>query len=320
MSDANTTTTTPTSPQSERIRYGALAVVAGLVVLGVITALLLRDSPKVSASPSGAISVSGEVVTIAPDAPQWQYLALVTAEEGAPLQPLPVPGRVEFDENRSASVGTPLQGRVEKVLVRFGDRVKKGQRLFSVRSAAYADLDRELASAREAVVVKQRVMERVTDLVKLQAAPEKERLAAEAEFKEAQLTLKVAQAKQGSLAVSGESDNLFWVTAPRDGTIVEHDMFASQEVGPDRERPLLRISDLDEVIVIGDVAERDAADLKVGTDADIAVGAAGATRKGTVERVSEVVDPRRHTVEIRIRVRNEDRALRPNALDRKSVV
>jgi cobalt-zinc-cadmium efflux system membrane fusion protein len=36
-------------------------------------------------------------------------------------------------------------------------------------------------------------------------------------------------------------------------------------------------------------------------------------RRGKVERVSEVVDPQRRTVEVRVRVVNEDRALRPNA-------
>ncbi len=268
---------------------------------------------KAKAATATGITVEGEAVKLTKDAPQWQYLQLAQAEAAPPLAPLPVPGRVEFDENRSAAVGVPLAGRVERVLVRFGERVRRGQKLLSVRSGAFADLDRELSSAREEVAVKRRVMERVAELVKLQAAPEKELLAAQAEFKETELTLKAAMAKQSSLAVSADGDNLFWVTAPRDGTIVEHEVFASQEVGPDREKPLFRISDLDEVLVIGDVAERDAVDLKPGMETEVRTEQGSAPKKGTVERVSEVVDPRRHTVEIRIRVNNVDRALRPNA-------
>jgi cobalt-zinc-cadmium efflux system membrane fusion protein len=34
---------------------------------------------------------------------------------------------------------------------------------------------------------------------------------------------------------------------------------------------------------------------------------------GTIERISEIVDPKRRTVEVRIRAANEDGALRPNA-------
>ena len=297
----------PTPTPGWLVPAGLAAAVAVLALAG----WLLSRGPEKAAVGPATITVQGEAVTIAPNAPQWQYLQISAAEEGPPLQPLPVPGRVEADENRSASVGAPLEGRVEQVLVRFGDRVKKGDKLFSVRSAAWADLDRELASAREEVQVKKRVLERLGELVRLQAAPEKEQLAAEAELKEAELALKAAQAKRSSLAVSSEGDNLFWVTAPRDGTIVEHDVFASQEVGPSRDKPLMRISSLGEVLVIGDVAERDAADMQPGAVAEVHTGTV--QRQGTVERVSEVVDPRRHTVEVRIRVKNEDRVLRPNA-------
>lgn len=322
MSDTSPSTTAPASshagppaaalPAAPSGKAGYL-VIAGVVGAAVLAWFLFRPAPAKEALPSAAITVEGDTVTLAKDAPHWQYLTVAKAEEGPPLKPLPVPGRVEFDEARSASVGAPLAGRIEKVLVRFGDRVKQGQRLLSVRSAAYADLDRELASAREEVLVKKRVVERIADLVKLQAAPEKEKLAAEAELKEAELALKAAQAKQSSLSVSADGDNLFWVTAPRNGTIVEFDVFASQEVGPDRDKPLMRISDLGEVLVIGDMAERDASDLKPGMQAQVQTELGSGPRVGTIERISEVVDPRRHTVEIRIRVQNEDRSLRPNA-------
>jgi membrane fusion protein, heavy metal efflux system len=37
------------------------------------------------------------------------------------------------------------------------------------------------------------------------------------------------------------------------------------------------------------------------------------TRPGTIEHVSEVVDPKRRTIEVRVRAANEDGLLRPNA-------
>src|SRR4029453_6727701 len=86
-----------------------------------------------------------------------------------------------------------------------------------------------------------------------------------------------------------------------------------QEVTPEREKPLMRISDLDEVLVIADVQERDAWDIHVGQVVEIRSAQEGLVRKGTAERVSEVVDPQKRTVEVRIRAQNQDRALRPNA-------
>src|SRR5262249_4641565 len=110
-----------------------------------------------------------------------------------------------------------------------------------------------------------------------------------------------------------EGVNLFWVITPEAGTVIELDVFGSQEVTPEREKPLMRISDLDEVLVIADVQERDAWDIRVGDVVEIRSRQAGLVRKGIAERVSEVVDPVKRTVEVRIRAQNSDRALRPNA-------
>src|SRR5262249_45137257 len=155
-------------------------------------------------------------------------------------------------------------GRVETLQVRLGDPVKKGDRLFSVRSAAYADLDREVETTKAEVAVKERLLARVRDLFQLKAAAEKEVLSGEAELKEAELAHKAAVAKQQSLQVDSAGDNLFWVRAPRGGTIVDLDVYASQEVTPDRDKALLRISDLDEVLVMADMPESDVGDLKAG--------------------------------------------------------
>jgi cobalt-zinc-cadmium efflux system membrane fusion protein len=265
-----------------------------------------------AAPPSRSVQADAQGVTLESDAPQWKYVELAVAQEGPGLPPLPVPGRVELDPKRSAALGVPLPGRVESVLARLGMRVKQGQRLFSVRSGAYAELDRELEGAKAQVAVRERLLARSRELYELKAAAQKDVLAAEAELKEAELALKAARSKQRSLDVDAESDNLFWVRAPRTGTIVEFELSPGQEVGPDRERPLVRVSDLDEVLVIADVPEGDARDVSVGEQVVIFPRSATASREGVVEYVSEVVDPRRRTVEVWVRARNLDRLLRPN--------
>jgi cobalt-zinc-cadmium efflux system membrane fusion protein len=202
---------------------------------------------------------------------------------------------------------------VERVLVRVGDRVQEGDRLFNVRSASWADLEREMASARANVEVKRRIAARARELVDIRAAPEKDALAAEADLHEAELAARASAAKRSSLRIAPEGDNLFWVVAPRSGTIVDLDVVASQEVQPSGDHPLVRISELSEVLVLADVQESDAYDVRVGGQVTIRTRAGSVTRTGTIDRISEVVDPKRRTVELRIRAANEDRALRPNA-------
>ena len=133
--------------------------------------------------------MAGDAVTLDENAPQWSYLELAVAEEKPALSPPPAPGRVTFDEKRSAAAGSPLPGRIEQVQVRLGDQLKPGDRLFAVRSGALADLDRELESARNEVAAKTRIAERARALVALRAAPEKDQLEAEEDLRQAQLAL-----------------------------------------------------------------------------------------------------------------------------------
>lgn len=280
-----------------------------LVLLGALAGCAEKaapdTAPTITADPHG--------VTLTPDAPQWKYVELAVAQKGPPLTPLPFPAHVDLDEKRTSNVGAPLAGRVESVEVRLGARVKAGDRLFSVRSGAFADLDRETEAARAQVEVRQRLLDRAKELYELKAAAQKDVLTAEAELKEAMLNFKAAESKQRSLQVQAVGDNLFWVKAARAGTVVDLDVFAGQEVTPERDKPLLRLSDLDEVMVVADVPESDVGDLSVGEHVTVRLHGGAVTRDGTITYISEVVDPQRRGVEVRVRAENQDRALRPNA-------
>jgi cobalt-zinc-cadmium efflux system membrane fusion protein len=275
--------------------------------------LVLAACNNAPAAPAASpLTADATGITLSADAPQWKYVELTVAALAPPLAPLPVPGRVDLDPKRTAAIGVPLPGRVENVTVRLGARVKQGDKLFSVRSGAYADLDRETEAARSQVAVRQRLVARQKELYDLKATPQKDVFAAEAELKEAELALKAAESKQRSLAVASEGDNLFWVRANRAGTVVELDVSPGLEVGPEREKPLMRVSDLDEVLVIADVPESDVRDVTAGETVTIHPQSGTETREGVVEYISEVVEPRRRTVEVWVRAKNEDRHLRPN--------
>ena len=270
------------------------------------------EKPKAPATQE-TLKSDGKSVTLADDAPQWKYVEMSVAKKQPLLAALPVPARVDLDEKRTSNIGVPLSGRVESVLVRPGTRVKAGDKLFSVRSGAFADLDRESEGARAQVTVRQRVLERVKELYDLKAAAQKDLLTSEAELHESELALKAAEAKQRSLQVVPAGDNLFWVKTARAGTVVDLDVYAGQEVTSERDKPLLRLSDLDEVLVIADMPEADVIGLKVGEAITIRPQSGDEVRRGVIEYISEVVDPRRRTVEVRARAKNEDRLLRPNA-------
>jgi multidrug efflux pump subunit AcrA (membrane-fusion protein) len=74
---------------------------------------------------------------------------------------------------------------------------------------------------------------------------------------------------------------------------------------------LVRISDLDEVLVIADVSENDIGGITLGGPVEIHTNTDD-EKTGTIDYISEVVDPLRHTIEVWVRAKNDDRSLRPN--------
>ncbi len=284
------------------------------IALALVAFALRRTSSTDAAPPPAPFTVEDNDVHIAEGSPTWTYIALATAALSDPIAPEPVPGRVAFDEARSTPVVAPLPGHVESVAVRLGQRVEQGDPLIAVHSPALVDVQKELEQSRAEESAKERIVERLRSLVALKAEPEKDLVAAEQELKQAALAREAAQLKVRSLDVVDAQGNLYWLKASRAGVVVARSVLTGQEIGPDRADPLLVIADLAEVIVTADVPEEQVGILKLGQEATITSPAA-AERKisGKVEYVGEVVDPTRRMVDVRVRVPNDDRALRPNA-------
>jgi RND family efflux transporter MFP subunit len=296
------------------VRNWRVVTVGVLALIGtaLAVAVLRRGAETVAAvSP---YSVEGGRVSIRDNAPTWSYLEFAAAGVQEPVPPAPVPGRVSVDEARAAPIVAPLPGRVDSVAVRLGERVAQGQRLVAIRSPDLVDLTKEVELKRNRETAKAKAVERLRALVDLRAEPTKKLIDAEQELAQAQLARQAAELKLRSLAVAQEDGGLYWLTAPRDGVVVQRDVLTGQQVGPERSEPLMVIAELDEVIVTADVPEGEVAGVQVGEPAQVlaTVGSEPGV-SGRVEYIGEVVDPQRRMVEVRVRVPNAEHLLRPNA-------
>lgn len=128
------------------------------------------------------------------------------------------------------------------------------------------------------------------------------------------MSRRAAERKIESLAVAQDASGLYWVVAPQGGVIVERHALAGEQIGWGRPDPLFVIAELDEVVVIADVPESDAARLQVGQHAAVLPpGQSTTPLVGRIEHVAPIVDPVRHMVSVRVRVSNDTQVLRPHA-------
>jgi RND family efflux transporter MFP subunit len=301
-------------PPGLRRRRAARVVILCLGLIFGGSAVVLAEHyerPGPRAEPaSPTMAVGSASVTLKDGAPQWSAIEVAPASPGAPHWSDPVPARIVFDETRTSRLGAPLAGRVTLVAVERGARVRAGAPLFTVASPNLAELRSERDKARVERDAARLTLARTQALVEGQALPGKELVAARQQVAEAELAVRVAEQKLGTLHVTATGDSSFTVTAPRDGVVVEKNLAVGQEVDTST-ASLLAISDLSVVWVVADLFEADLGTLRAGAQASIVAG--DETITGVVDQVSAMVDPERHTIPVRVKLDNRDGALRPNA-------
>jgi membrane fusion protein, heavy metal efflux system len=299
----------PDSGSSQKVLGLVLAAIGGGVAL--LLASLWRPDPPVQVAPAPGMKIGEHDVTLSRGAPQWNALKLAKATSARATFGEPVPARVRIDESHAARIGSPLSGRISQVFVELGQRVKKGDSLFTVSSPDLTTLQSDLMKANVEVEVANAQYQRVHDMVAERLMPGKEELAAAAQKRDAELAQSAAKGKLQALRVAASNDNEFTVKAPRDGVVVEKNLLPSQEVSQDG--TLIQIADVSDVWVVADVFDSDAAGLVPGTAARITTPANPALKlDAEVDSVSAVVDAERHSVPIKVRLRNTAGLLKPN--------
>jgi len=153
--------------------------------------------------------------------------------------------------------------------------------------------------------------ERIAAMVDAHALPGKDQLEADATLRQSELSVTLANAKLASLRVSQQNNNEFTVLAPRGGFIVDKHVLPAEQVSASQD--LVEVADVSSVWAVAEVFEADTIALQAGTPVSLTrAELPGFAVEGTVEMVSSVVDPERHTVSVRVVVPNPDLRLRPN--------
>lgn len=220
-----------------------------------------------------------------------------------------LPGEVAADPDKSARVSSPAAGRLERVTLREGGAVKKGDILAIVRvpdlgkaRAAYtATAARAAATRAEA-----NRLEALADK-RLAAAQEVVTAKAEADALEAEAHAADEQLRAMGTGSTGGAE--LALRAPVSGTVIARDAIVGQPVAP--EQTIASIADLSEVWFLARVFEKDLGKLRAGARAEVQLNAYPSEGfQGAVEYVGRQVDPAARTLTARIRLTNRDDLLR----------
>ncbi|MGB1297095.1 MAG: efflux RND transporter periplasmic adaptor subunit [Psychrobium sp.] len=257
-----------------------------------------RDEPGLSPMGMELVPVyeedeSSDVGVVRLSSALTQNLGVKTAKVmQAPLiQTIEATGLVEYSQELMLDVNPRVSGWIENIYVKeIGDPVVKGQPLYDIYSP-------ELVNAQEEYLLalsqsNQRLIDAAHKRLSYLLMPEK------------------AIAK---LAKNRQVMRYYTVKSTIDGVVQIMDIRAGSHVTPHEK--LLRLVSLDEVWLRLDVLESQANLVAVGDDVRVSVRAYGEREwSGTIDKFYPMLDGMNRTAQVRVRIDNSERLLRPNML------
>lgn len=244
---------------------------------------------------------------------QWQE---VTTQQN-------VAARVETDASRVARVGSPVNGRITKMLVFEGQHVRQGQVLAMLHSNALSDAQFSFIKAYTQQNLARQSAERAKQLVQSDVIGTAELEKRQAELLQtsaevaalgAQLRgLGMSDAAIAGLENSRKINSDYSITASIAGTVIERKVTIGQVVQPADEAFL--IADLSSVWLVADVPEEHSASLYPGKTVLATVPALPHEPvTGKLSFVSPVVNPETRTVQARMDLPNAKELFKPQML------
>ncbi len=227
-------------------------------------------------------------------------------------------GVVSFNENSVNKVFPRSSGQVVECKVTLGDKVQAGQILAVLKSADVAGNYADLSSANADINIAKRQMDNTEALYKNGIASEKEYTEAKQNYEKA-LSAKgkiqsIISINSGNGSNAGGTYNLI---SPINGYIVEKKVNTGNFIRADMGDNLFTISDLKNIWINANVFEADIPKVKEGYKVEVTTLAYPDKKMtGTIDRMSQVLDPSNKTLRVRIRLENPDLLLRPEMFAR----
>ncbi len=275
---------------------------------------LFRESAGSAAQPD-LMTRQGDRILVPEGSALRTRLSVIAAQPQRVLPKLVLPGVVESNPARTASVLPALGGRVLELKVALGERVARGQLLAVIDSSdlaqAYADNDK----AADAFRLAEKALGRQTEQSKIGTASDQDLDQAKSTFAQAEAEYLRTQARLKTLGVPAGTkppNRRLRVIAPLGGSIISLAVTPGTIIN-DTTQSIMTIADLGTVWVTAMAPEKDLGDVSKNQDAEVSLVAyPGRLLHGKVLFVSDVIEPDSRRNKIRIAFANADYSLKPN--------
>lgn len=259
-------------------------------------------------------------IIISKDILKNHNLEYVHLRERSRDEEITLPGKVSYDLENLANVGSRVTGRIVAVYVKEGDQVRQGSKLASISSVELSNAQSNYLKARVRLEALKVQAQRANELMDKKIISSREFEIANMEYKTVKTEMETSyntleifgltKTEIDSLESSNNRQQYLVIRSPINGTITDRKAVNGQAVNLDEN--LFVVADLRKLWVLLDVYEKDLNSVKIGSEATIkTLGDKQEVVKAYVAHVSEVIDQVKHTAEIRLEVDNAESKLKP---------
>jgi cobalt-zinc-cadmium efflux system membrane fusion protein len=231
-------------------------------------------------------------------------------------------GSIDFNEDMSAQVFTPFQGKIIGLFARAGDDVKKGAPLFTIDSPDLLQAESTLVASAGTLALTARALERATQLYSVQGVAQRDldqarsdQQAAEGAYKAARDVLRIfgkTDADMDRIVAERRIDSVLTVRSPIGGRVTARNAAPGLFVQPGNAPAPFVVTDLSTMWLIANVSEMDVPLLRPGQNVDVSVKAyPGRLFHAEISNIAATVDPNSHRIMVRSNIRDPEHELRP---------
>jgi len=268
---------------------------------------------------------AGEVnpaeITVTPDIASQLKIGIPKPHEVAGS--LEVAARIDTDASRIARVGSPVPGRIIKLLALEGQYVPRGAVLAMLHSTDLSDTQFAFVKAYSQEKLAEQAAKRAEQLVAADVIGRAELEKRRAELLQASTELSAFQTQLRAMGMTDKALRQLETTRKLNadypivssiaGTVLERKITIGQIVQP--AEIAFMVADLSNVWVVADVPEEDSGKLHRGMRVEVKVPALPQQEiKGNLSYVSSIVDPSTRTVQVRMDLPNPRSIFKPAML------
>ena len=271
----------------------------------------------------GSVPTEAQVVEPPADDTQPQSVEVVAVRRVEIEEVIRASGTIAAKQ--TSRIGPLVEGVVDEIFVRVGDRPRRGDPLFRTRQNDYRQAVNE-AQARLDVVraeleLKQKRFVRARSLVARNLLSQEQFELTETDVAVAQAQLRSAEA---ALATAEQQLGDTIVHAPFDGTITgrfaDEGVYMSNRFSMGGQSAVVELAEAHIVAGIMQAPEAVLSRLRLGQRALLYVGESSPPRETEVFIINDRVDPATRMAEFRLPVRNDDYAIKPGQFVRAEVL